>query len=471
MGGPRTIVQRALADRPTGFWFALFLFVNLAFDLGGGTNASSRYATLAALAEDHSFQIDRYVTWTADWARTPDGHYYSNKAPGPVLLAYPLYWGIDKAITFGKHTREARDEVRKQSKFTVLKILSLVFQVIPFFWLTAAFTVWLRRKDCSPGARHLSALLMLFGCTASLFLNSYFGHGLAAVCLLGMAWAWVHRSLFWVGLFFGFAALCDYPAALLILPLIAVLRQERHRLSLGDFGLVVIGGVIPFLAWTGYHTACFGGPFTLPMKFQNPDFVDVATGGIYGVLHWLPDPKAMFELVFGGSRGLLWTNPWIVPLALSMLLLWRRHTPWADANSSDRVSLGKLAFGGLFAMWVLNAAFGAWHGGQTVGPRYLAAVLPLFGPVLALAYDRMTPPLRLWCWLGVAAAFLLNLFVFLSNAVPVPGVALWPYYFQQLFLGPSLTALLRAALLLLGGAVVFTIFVKIWRRASLGSDF
>jgi hypothetical protein len=471
LGAPRTTVQRALADRPTGFWFVLFLFVNLAFDLGGGTSASSRYATLAAMAEDHSFKINPYVEWTGDWARTPDGNFYSNKAPGPMLIGFPLYWVLDKVVTTGKPNREARDLARKKYKFTILKIMSFLLQVLPFFWLAAALTVWLRQENVSPGARHLSALLMLFGSTASLFLNSYFGHGMTAVFLLAMAYAWVRRRAFLVGLAFGAAVLCDYTTVLLAVPLIWILREERHRLSWGDFSLVGLGGLLPFIAFVGYHIACFGGPFTTAMNFLNPEFIDVPGGALHGIFHWLPNPRVMIELLFGGSRGLLWTNPWVWPLAVAMLLLWRRHTPWADANSASRTSLGNLAFGGLLALWLLNSAFGGWYGGHTVGPRYLAAVLPLFGPVLALAYDRMTSGTRALCWLGVLAAVLLNILIFLSNEVPSPGIALWPYYFEKLFLGPSLTALLRSALLVLAGAVAFGLFTRYWRKTGLGNEF
>jgi hypothetical protein len=469
MGGRRTILHRALADRPAGFWFVLFLFVNLAFDLGGGAGPGSRFATLAAMAEDHSFRINPYVEWSTEWARTPDGGYYSNKAPGPMLIGFPLYWAADKVVTWKATTRAERDKARRTARFTLLKVLSYLIQVLPFFWLTAAFVVWLRRENCSPGARHLAVLLMLFGNTGSLFLNGFHGHGLAAVFLLAMAYAWVRRSPLLVGLAFGGAVLSDYGAALLLLPLLWVLRQERHRLSWGDFSLVAIGGFLPLVGWMIYHGASFGGPFTLPWKFQNPA-LGAASSGPFGILNWWPRPGALVELVFGGSRGLVWTNPWIVPLALSMFFLWRRHTPWADANSATRVSLGNLAFGGLFLSWISAAALNAWHGGQTVGPRFFAAVLPLFGPVLALAYDRMTPGLRLGAWVGVLAAVVLNAFVFLSNAVPQAGVALWPYYFQTLFFGPSLTALLRAGSLLLVGAVAFALFVRYWRKVSFGSD-
>lgn len=459
-------MRRALAERPAGLWFVLFLFVNLAFDLGGGTNASSRFAALAAMAEDHSFRIDRYSGWTADWAKTPDGGTYSNKAPGPVLFAFPLYWVVDKTVTYGLPDRSARDQARKRIQFTALKILAFLLQVIPYFWLTAAFLVWLRERDVSPRARHLAALLMLFGNSAAVFLNSYFGHGMAAAFVLALAFAWVKRWPLVVGLAFGGAVLCDYATALLLLPLVWVIREDKHRLSVGDWSLIALGGLMPFLLWVGYHAACFGGPFALPMKFQNPNFVDVPKG-IYGVLHWAPDPKVLWQLVAGGSRGLLWTNPWLLPLAVAMFLLWRRHTPWADVNSEPRVALGNLAFGGLFLMWLLNGAFGAWQGGQTVGPRYLVAVLPLFGPIAALAYDRLTGPMRAWLWTTVAMAAALSVFIFLSNAVPDPGTALWPYFLGKLFAGPSLTAILRTGLLVSGGVVAVIVSLRQWRRADL----
>ena len=53
-------------------------------------NQNSRFDLVVALVEDHTFQIDKYVANTGDYALY-DGHYYSDKAPGMALLGLPVY--------------------------------------------------------------------------------------------------------------------------------------------------------------------------------------------------------------------------------------------------------------------------------------------------------------------------------------------------------------------------------------------
>ena len=76
-------------------WVLLFVALSLAVTQYGGENAKSRDAALRALTEAHTFSIDNYKEWTLDWAHAPNGHYYSNKAPGAVLLGLPMFAATD----------------------------------------------------------------------------------------------------------------------------------------------------------------------------------------------------------------------------------------------------------------------------------------------------------------------------------------------------------------------------------------
>ena len=93
-------------------WLLFFLLVNLVCDMPGGPNVGSRYAAICSMGVDQTFHIDRYRDMTADWVRTPDGHYYSNKAPGPALLALPFFLAADPWMTLGTDTREEADDRR-----------------------------------------------------------------------------------------------------------------------------------------------------------------------------------------------------------------------------------------------------------------------------------------------------------------------------------------------------------------------
>src|SRR6266513_2608200 len=216
-------ILQALFASPYRGWVLIFLLSNAVIDLDYGTNPESRFATLCAMVEDHSFRIDHYKERTIDWACTPDGHYYSNKAPGPMLLAYPAFWLFDKIITSGKADRAARDAARIEHRRVSLRVLSFLFQTLPFAILASVGLSWLEAAGGAPKAAvHLSAVAMLFGNTASLFMNTYFGHAMAAACVLALCLALRKRWYVWSGLACGLALLSDYSSALLLPGLVLV---------------------------------------------------------------------------------------------------------------------------------------------------------------------------------------------------------------------------------------------------------
>jgi hypothetical protein len=83
-----------LRKHPLLPWAFAFVLLNVIVSQDGESNAGSRFATLQAMAEHGTFQIDRIRDWTGDWSLAPNGHYYSNKAPGPMFLALPMAWLI-----------------------------------------------------------------------------------------------------------------------------------------------------------------------------------------------------------------------------------------------------------------------------------------------------------------------------------------------------------------------------------------
>src|SRR4030095_1701401 len=53
-------------------------------------NQNSRLDMVVAVVEDGTFQIDKYVHNTVDYAKVGE-HYYSDKAPGAALIGIPVY--------------------------------------------------------------------------------------------------------------------------------------------------------------------------------------------------------------------------------------------------------------------------------------------------------------------------------------------------------------------------------------------
>ena len=164
--------------RTLWYWALFFLLVQVVFEMRGGTNPASRFALMAALTEDHSLQIDAYYPLTVDWAKTPDGHYYSNKAPGPALVGFPIFYALDAKITSGVTSREARDALRIHWRWHVERLLSILLQALPFALLVVAIANALIAEGVGAPPIRFFVAACFFGSTAAMYMNTYFGHGM-----------------------------------------------------------------------------------------------------------------------------------------------------------------------------------------------------------------------------------------------------------------------------------------------------
>lgn len=439
-------VFRAWSASPCRGWILIFLLANALIDLDYGTNPESRFATLAAMVEDHSFRIDHYKDLTIDWARTPDGHYYSNKAPGPMLLAYPAFWVIDRIMTAGKTDRAARDEARLAHRRLTLRLLSFLFQTLPFAVVVLVGLSWLEGGGASRAALHLSCVAMLFGNTAALFMSTYFGHAMAATCVLALCLLLIKRWYAWSGLAYGLALLADYGSTVLLPGFLAVvLLQEPAKKWWGSFTRIAAGSLLPGILWVIYHVSCFGGPLVLPSRYQNPMFVDAARNHILGIFNLFPDPTAVAQLLFGFRRGILWSQPWL--LVILAACLWPRmlRAGLSGANREAVLVLRRFLLPGLFLLLWMNASFGEWQGGSTPGPRYLCSVFPAFGLLAGVLYDAFPGWLRR-LMLGTTAVSAAFWIVAYSTHILVPvNETMWGFTLGVLLNETSYSSLVRFA--------------------------
>lgn len=446
-GGSRL---RALFQAPYAKWAAIFLAATVLIHPRYGTNPRSRFAALCGMVEDSSLCIDRYKELTIDWARTPEDHYYSNKAPGPVLIAFPLYWAIDKLWTLGAPDRAARDHVRISHISLWLALLSLLFQAVPFAVLGAIGMAWLQEHGASRAAVQFSCLAILFGNTAALFMNTYFGHGMTAVCVLGLALCLVKRLHVLAGLASGFALLSDYPCALLLPGLVvAALFGEPKRDWWRVLARIAVGGILPGALWVTYHISCFGSPFALPYRYQNPRFVHTEGNLILGLFNLAPQPAVAAELLLGFKRGILCSQPWL--LIVLVCCFWSPavsgRLPQAARRACARLIV--LLVPGLLLLLGMNASFTEWQGGSTPGPRYLCSVFPAFGLLGGLCYDRMPPIVRRLLNGGLGVSVLLWILVS-STGILVPAWQTpWGFTLRSLTSGESLGPVITFTLLVI----------------------
>ena len=209
-------------------WVLLFLFVSLLVTQRGGTNAMARIAALRSLTDGGTLYIDPYKDWTIDWALSPNGHFYQNKAPGSVFIGLPVFALTD---LLERHTgANLRDEAGRLPVPGYLThiVLVLSVQLLPFSLLVLLVGRELAARGVSPTGQHFFALAALFGNTASMLMNSYFGHGLAAVLFLATFLFWLQRRWTLSALCLSWCVLSEY-GALFVLPAFAVATVYRER--------------------------------------------------------------------------------------------------------------------------------------------------------------------------------------------------------------------------------------------------
>jgi hypothetical protein len=412
-------------------WLFLFLLIASLFRLYGGMNPDSRFATLSAMVEDRSFRIDPYKKWTVDFAETPDGRIYSNKAPGPMLIGFPIFAPLDAWITRGIGDRAIRDEKRFDARQGTLWFLSLVFQMIPFVFLTAYLIGRLEKRGVSRSALNIAALAILFGNTAALLMSTYFGHGISAVLMMALVVACLEQASFAVGLGFGLLLLCDFSAAMIALPLAATCFVFWPRpLSAQRLSRVAAGALAPAVLWCFYHIACFGNPLVIAPTFMNQALMPETGGRVMsGLLSALPNPENVLQIFFGMSRGLLWTQGWVLVVLVSLLPALRWLKARSDFAHREALAVSLLAVTSLATLVWMSASYISYDGGMNPGPRYLCPVLPLFGLLLGMLYDGLSRPLRALAWVGVAMSCALFCCVYgstpLAAEIPVP---IWSFY-------------------------------------------
>src|SRR5262249_29791188 len=155
----------------------------------------------------------------------------------------------------------------------------------------------------------------------------------------------------------GLAVVSEYPCAFAG-AVMAVFAWRR--------ALRVVAGGAPFaLALALYNRAAFGSAFTLSSAHErDAAFRAMAGHGLFGVE--LPSPVTLARLLFDPSKGLLLFSP-IIVLALFVLPRARRAMSAAQFGSLVAVPA---------ALILLYAGYPNWHGGWTVGVRYLVPALP-----------------------------------------------------------------------------------------------
>ena len=452
-----------MSNRIAAKWIIFFILIQISFQQFVGVNAWSRIALLFSLTEDHSFRIDPYIDKTIDWAKTPNGHFYSNKPPGPAFMAYPFYAPADFLLTSHLDSRVARDEARFAQVFNLQTLLSVLFQMAPFLFLFAVTLQLLEKEKVSKDALEITSLSMLFGNTAVVFMNSFFGHAVSAWILLGSFLALLYQRYRWFGFLFGWAVLTDYSSIILLFPSLWILTRDSDTRWHLLYYRIVQGALLPLFLWIVYHSQSFGSPFAIAHQFQNPIFVDVSDKSLFGIFHIFPKPKILFELLFGYRRGILWTQPWVFLVLIFGISHCRVNFKRPGDPKSTIQLLLPFSIGSFILLLLVNSAFGGWHGGGSAGPRYLSGVFPLLGLSLGLLYDSLGPGWKKTAWITAILSALFTLVALSISVTPPQELPLWPYYFHRILHDFTPSMALRLAI---GLSLLFVILCRLRLKSS-----
>ncbi len=350
-------------------------------------NQNSRLNLTLAIVDDSSFQIDRFVANTGDYAKY-NGHYYSDKAPGTSFLAVPVYAAIRPALqaapvqriieragssaAFGETLRPDGSGLATEKVYfaLVLMIVSFVTVAVPSALLGIVLYRFLALFNLAAGWRVVITLIYGLATPAFPYSNAFMGHQQVAAMLFASFWiAFLigqHRlSPRWsllIGVLLGWTLITEYPAALIVagvgLYLLAALPDRRWIAG------AALAGVPPLALMMAYNYTIFGTVMPVGYKYSELWQAEHQSGfmSLAG-----PNREALWGITFGVHRGLFLLAP-VLLIGLAGFVAWWR-------SGTHRRELAVCAWA-VVSFLLFNGSSVMWSGGFGVGPRYLVPMLP-----------------------------------------------------------------------------------------------
>lgn len=384
---------------------------------------TSRLDLTLAIVDQGTLSIDDYYHNTGDYALF-EGRRYLDKAPGPSLLAVPIYAAIRPILrsapvqtllerlahqpAFADTLREGGTGLLTEKVYfaIVLYIVTIALSAIP----SAVLGVLVFRMAGQLGANPAwsAAVALIYGLATNAFPYSgnFFSHQLTAFLLFGAFFLSLqmrqsYLSPKWTlaaGLMLGYSIISEYPTALIagaiFLYTILTLPARRWLIAF------VLAGIPPGVLLMAYNFAIFHTP--LPVGYEYSELYQEQHGTGFLSLTY-PHAEALWGITFGSYRGLFYVAPVLLLAALGLWAWWRLKQNLAEWLVCLWATLSFLLFNGSSVMW---------QGGFSIGPRYLVPMIPFLALGLgafALRWGRSiwvraaTAILALWSFIVVWA--------------------------------------------------------------------
>lgn len=385
------------------YLFIIFSYVHQAeFD---GPTAVSRLDVLHSIVVYKTFNIDAYHSNTPDKAYYAD-HYYSDKAPGTILISLPAFFLSCSILEVCNLPLESRQGWLISSWVTCsgsLAIAACAGAVACFLWL---------QKYVSERTAMLTVLGIFIGGMPWPYCTMLYSHALvigflcvAIYCidadLSTYSLCAQRRCDIIGGICAGMALASEYTAGLIVVGLMLWLANK----SRGRCLQFMLGTTAPLLTVPTYSYICLGNPFVLPYSFQAT-FPEMQHG-LYAI--GSPDFETALQLLFLPTRGLFFWSPflifWLFAWRLPELREWQLRFVCVILPSIH--------------ILVMSGRVWDWQAGPAMGARYLAPILPLLALPCALMASRNY---GLGVFLTLSSACL-TFFATVTSATPNGGIS------------------------------------------------
>jgi len=341
-------------------------------------NENVRVYMTRALVEHHELAINRIEAewgWVNDKAKNGT-RVFSGKAPGVSLLGVPVL----AAQTWLWH-RLGWPSPTQLATTLALRLFGVILPMCGFLWI---FCGYLRRVVGSPGFADLLFAGVALGSLIYPYGIHFVGHSLAAATSFGAFMALVpdreltsSRSRIAVaGLLAGLGVLFEYQNLLVAALLAGYVAVRRPRLLFW-----FAAGALPAAIALGvYQELCFGSPWAFPYAhLENAMFqTEHHAKGFHGLS--LPQARNVLSVLFLPGFGLFANSPFLLIAAVAL--------GWAVVRGPRAEALLCAAVTVLLVTFI--GGLSNWRGGWSVGPRYIAAVVPFLTVGLAYVWPALS---------------------------------------------------------------------------------
>lgn len=370
--------------------------------------AVSRLDLLHALIQHRTLRIDDYQKNTPDKSWYAH-HFYSDKAPGTAVLALPGFavsaglmklTGVPLDSDAGWLTSSWVASVTSNgviaalgavalycwllnyvpSKWALITVIALFLGAAPLPYATMMFShalvvgllgiaVWaIEGKEKADGLSSAATFRAMhnFDRVAR---ASNLAAGNRKFVRIGK-WLFVNGGNLLAGHACGWALASEYTAGIVVVGLFFLTASIGWRPVI----VFCLGAVPPLLLIPAYGYACFGSPFVL--SYSLSESFPAMREGLYAI-KW-PDAGTAIRLLISPTRGLFFWSPFLLMAGLGYCKLIR---------TNSRLFWFTYAVP-LLQIVIISGRTWDWQAGATLGPRYLAPILPLLALPCALGVTR-----------------------------------------------------------------------------------